>query len=87
MIIELGLTGDARKELTKAVSEIIGAPAEYQYMPTCAYIIGGLYTITREGNLEISDTADSKEVEKLIDELVSRGYDIPTSENDKTADI
>lgn len=84
MIIELGLTGDARKELAKAVSEIIGAPAEYQYMPTCAYIIGGLYTITREGNLEISDTADSKEVEKLIDELVRRSYDIPTDENKLT---
>lgn len=78
MIIELGLTGNDRKELVKAVSEIIGATAEYQYMPTCAYIIGGHYTITKEGNLEISDTADSKEVEKLIDELVRRGYDIPT---------
>lgn len=84
MIIELGLTGDARKELAKAVSEIIGAPAEYQYMPTCAYIIGGYYTITKEGNLEISDTADSKEVENLIDELVRRGYDIPTDENKLT---
>lgn len=84
MIIELGLTGDARKELAKAVSEIIGAPAEYQYMPTCAYIIGGLYTITREGNLEISDAADSKEAENLIDELVRRGYDIPTDENKLT---
>ncbi len=84
MIIELGLTGDARKELAKAVSEIIGAPAEYQYMPTCAYIIGGLYTITREGNLEICDRADSKEVENLIDELVRRGYDIPTDENKLT---
>lgn len=78
MIIELGLTGNDRKELVKAVSEIIGAPAEYQYMPTCAYIIGGHYTITKVGNLEISDTADSKEVEKLIDELIRRGYDIPT---------
>lgn len=78
MIIELGLTGNDRKELVKAVSEIIGAPAEYQYMPTCAYIIGGHYTITKEGNLDIRDTADSKEVEKLIDELVRRGYDIPT---------
>ena len=40
MIIELELTGTDRKELVKAVSEIIGVPAEYQYMPTCAYIIG-----------------------------------------------
>ena len=37
MIIELHLTGNERKGLAKAVSEIIGAPSEYQYMPTCAY--------------------------------------------------
>lgn len=80
MIIELGLTGNDRKELVKAVSEIIGAPAEYQYMPTCAYIIGRNYTVTKEGNLEISDSADSKEVENLIDELVSRGYNVPEVE-------
>lgn len=84
MIIELGLTGSDRKELVKAVSEIIGAPAEYQYMPTCAYKIGRDYTVTKEGNLEISDSADSKEVENLIDELGSRGYDVPiTGETDE----
>ena len=55
MIIELHLTGNERKGLAKAVSEIIGAPSEYQYMPTCAYKIGRDYTITKEGNLEISD--------------------------------
>lgn len=46
MIIELGLTGNERKELVKAVSEIIGTPAEYQYMPTCAYKIGRNYERT-----------------------------------------
>ena len=72
MMIELHLTGNERKGLVKAVSEIIGAPSEYQYMPTCAYKIGRDYTITKEGNLEISDSADSKEVENLIDELVRK---------------
>lgn len=83
MIIEFGLTGNDRKELVKAVSEIIGIPAEYQYMPTCAYKIGEDYTVTKEGNLEISDSADSKEVENLIDELGSRGYNIPTVEDEE----
>ena len=77
MIIELHFTGNERKELVKAVSEIIGVPAEYQYMPTCAYKIGDFYTVTKEGNLEISDSADGKEVEMLIDKLVHRGYDVP----------
>lgn len=84
MIIALQLTGSDRKELAHAVSEIIGAPAEYQYMPTCAYKIGDFFTVTKEGNLDICDRADSKEVENLIDELVRRGYDIPTDENKLT---
>lgn len=85
MIIELGLKGNDRKELAKAVSEIIGVPTEYQYMPTCAYKIGKDYTVTKAGNLEISDSADSKETQHLIDELVSRGYNIPTAEDETTA--
>ena len=82
MIIELHFTGNERKELVKAVSEIFGVPAEYQYMPTCAYKIGDFYTVTKEGNLEISDSADGKEVEMLIDELVHRGYDVPLDEEE-----
>ena len=82
MIIEFQLTGEKRKELVNAVSEIIDVPAEYQFMPTCAYKIGDFYTVTKEGNLEISDSADSKEVENLIDKLVNRGYDVPLDEEE-----
>ncbi|MDD6086261.1 MAG: virulence protein [Oscillospiraceae bacterium] len=82
MIIEFQLTGEKRKELAKTVSEIIGAPAEYQFMPTCAYKIGDFYIVSKEGNLEISDSADGKEVEMLIDELVHRGYDVPLDEEE-----
>ena len=80
MIIEFQLTGEKQKELVNTVSEIIGIPAEYQFMPTCAYKIGDFYTVTKEGNLEISDSADGKEVEMLIDKLVHRGYDVPLDE-------
>ena len=82
MIIEFQLTGEKRKELAKTVSEIIGAPAEYQYMPTCAYKIGRDYTITKEGNLEISDSADRKEIDMLIGELSDKGYDVPLDEEE-----
>ena len=85
MIIELELIGNDRKELAKAVSEIIGVPAEYQYMPTCAYKIGEDYTITKEGNLEIIDSADSKEKEHLLVELENKGYNIPAIEDETTA--
>ena len=78
MTIEFHLTGENRKALVKAISEILEIPAEYQYMPTCAYKIGECYTVTKEGNLEISDSADKKETEHLMEELKKRGYDIPT---------
>ena len=82
MTIAFHLTGENRKTMVKAVSEILEIPAEYQYMPTCAYKIGECYTVTKEGNLEISDSADGKEVEMLIDELVHRGYDVPLDEEE-----
>ncbi len=77
MEIKFNCIGAKRKKLAQAISEIIGTPAEYQYMPTCAYTIGDFYTVTKDGNLEIDDKADSKEVDNLIVQLVSRGYDLP----------
>ena len=79
MTIKFQLTGEKRKGLVNAISEIIGAPAEYQFMPTCAYKIGDFYTVNKEGNLEISDSADGKEIEMLISELASRRYEIPSA--------
>ena len=85
MTIEFHLTGEKRKALVKAINEILEIPAEYQYMPTCAYKIGECYTVTKEGNLEISDSADSKETEHLMEELKKRGYDVPdTTEPEST---
>ena len=85
MIIEFQLTGEKRKELVNTVSEIIGIPAEYQFMPTCAYKIGDFYTVTKEGNREISESADSQETEHLMEELKKRGYDVPdTTEPEST---
>ena len=82
MTIAFHLTGENRKTMVKAVSEILEIPAEYQFMPTCAYKIGDFYTVSKEGNLEISNSADGKEVEMLIDELVNRGYDVPLDEEE-----
>ena len=85
MTIAFHLTGENRKTLVKAISEIIGIQAIYQFMPTCAYKIGECYTVTKEGNLEISYSADSKETEHLMEELKKRGYDVPgTTEPEST---
>ena len=77
MIIEFHLAGENRKKLAWAIATITGTTAEYQYMPTCAYKIGECYTITKSGDLEISDQADHKETERLLAELANRGYVVP----------
>lgn len=62
-----------RKPLVKAISEFTGADAVYMRTPTYAYQID-YFTVTREGNLEFDDRADSKEIEGLIEFLAERGF-------------
>lgn len=81
MIIAFGRAGNERKKLAWAIATIIGTTAEYQYMPTCTYKIGECYTVTKAGDLEISDQADREETERLLAELANQGYAVPdTSE-------
>lgn len=62
-----------RKPLVKAISEFTGADAVYLRTPTYAYRID-YFTVTREGNLEFDDRADSKEIEGLLEFLAERGF-------------
>ena len=62
-----------RKPLVKAISEFTGADAVYMRTPTYAYRID-YFTVTREGNLEFDDRADSEEIEGLLEFLVGRGF-------------
>lgn len=60
-----------RKPLVKAISEFTGADAVYMRTPTYAYRID-YFTVTREGNLEFDDRADSEEIEGLLEFLAER---------------
>lgn len=62
-----------RKPLVKAISEFTGADAVYLRTPTYAYRID-YFTVTREGNLEFDDRADSEEIEELLEFLAERGF-------------
>lgn len=62
-----------RKPLVKAISEFTGADAVYMRTPTYAYQID-YFTVTRDGNLEFDDRADSEEIEGLLDFLAERGF-------------
>lgn len=69
-----------RKPLVKAISEFTGADAVYMRTPTYAYRID-YFTVTREGNLEFDDRADSEEIEKLLEFLSERGFTADTAAN------
>ena len=60
-----------RKELVKAISEILSEKAEYMRMPTCAYRVGG-YTIAKDGTL--TWVADVTDAEVLLQALTARGW-------------
>ena len=62
-----------RKPLVKAISEFTGADAVYLRTPTYAYRID-YFTVTREGNLEFDDRADSEVIEGLLEFLAERGF-------------
>lgn len=67
-----------RKPLVKAISKFTGADAVYMRTPTYAYQID-YFTVTREGNLEFDDRADSEEIEGLLEFLAERGFIADTS--------
>lgn len=62
-----------RKPLVQAISEFTGTAAVYMRTPTYAYQID-YFTVTREGNLEFDDMADSEEIEGLIEFLAEKGF-------------
>ena len=75
MEIKYNITGNARRDFVKAISEIAEIPPIYMGAPSFSYKIGDWYTVTKDGNLEICDSADSEEVELLIEALLERDYE------------
>lgn len=91
MRIEFNVTGAKRKELAASLSELMDMPAEYQYMPTCAYKIS-YFTVTKDGALEFDEQLTEEQLGKLMEFLNSRGFtaaEMPTaaaeSENEENS--
>lgn len=71
-----------RKPFVKALEEITGAKAVYMKTPTYAYTVD-YFTVTREGNLEFDDMADSEEIERVLEELDKKGFHCESAEYDE----
>lgn len=79
MMIYYNLTGAARKDLVKKISELTGIKAVYKGVPSCAYQVGD-YTITKDGSLSWPDLNDAdldflSERELLIERLSEAGFE------------
>ena len=61
-----------RKELVKAIGEIIGIKPQHMYAPTMAYRIGE-FTVDREG---VISCEDEKAAGVLRDQLLEMGYEV-----------
>ncbi len=77
MELRFNVTGPDRKRLAAAIAEFTQCRAEYQYMPTCAYVIG-TYTLTKEGTLICEE---SEVPTSLLSYLADAGF---TAERDNS---
>ena len=87
MEYKFNVTGTDRKRLAAAISEFTGEKAEYQFMPTCAYVIGN-FTLSKEGTLSCEDSTD---VTALLEKLTADGFtaeyeEVPIAETETEAD-
>lgn len=76
MVLKYNLTGDKRKQLVGAVSEVLDQPTKYHGVPTFSYEVGG-YTIDKNGTLTGPDNLD------LEDALHQVGFDADEREYDE----
>lgn len=74
MIIHYNVTGAERKELVKIISETVGANYCYLGVPSCSYGID-YFIVTKDGDLEFDDMADSEEVEAVLLALADAGFE------------
>ena len=73
MEIKYGVTGKDRKALVMTIAEITGADAIYKGVPTCNYEVD-YFTVDKAGTLFFDDSADSEDVEHLLEELARSGF-------------
>ncbi len=67
------VTGERRKALVSAVSEILGEDAVYQGAPTFAFAVDG-YIISRNGVITCPETVIPEDIAILLSELKNLGF-------------
>ena len=81
--LDYNVSGEKRKQLVRAMSEILGEDAVYQGAPSFAYRVDG-YTVSRNGQITCPDTATREEVAQLVEFLREQGF-VPENVEDDSA--
>ena len=71
--LDYNVSGEKRKQLVRAMSEILGEDAVYQGAPSFAYHVDG-YMVSRNGLVTCPDTATHAEITQLVDSLREQGF-------------
>ena len=81
--LDYNVSGEKRKQLVRAMSEILGEDAVYQGAPSFAYRVDG-YTVSRNGLVTCPDTATREEITQLVGTLREQGF-VPENFEDDPA--
>jgi hypothetical protein len=76
MEIIFRVTGPQRKEMVKAISEILeDCPSKYKGPPTFAYEVGE-FQISKDGILSFDNMTDRELVKRVLEGLADRGFEM-----------
>ena len=83
--IKYAASGEQRKKLVNALSEILGYESKYLKAPSYGYEIGSCI-VNRAGDIEFPDDMTEEEIEAIVKKLTWHGFervlDEPTGEID-----
>lgn len=83
--IKYAASGEQRKKLVNALSEILECESKYLKAPTYGYEVGACI-VNRAGDIEFPDDMDEEEIESMVKKLTWHGFeralDEPTGEID-----
>ena len=81
--LDYNVSGEKRKRLVRAMSEILGEDAVYQGAPSFAYQVDD-YTVSRNGLVTCPDTATREEIIQLVGTLREQGFVLENFEDDSS---
>lgn len=83
--IKYAASGEQRKQLVNALSEVIGCESKYLKAPSYGYEVGSC-VVNRTGDIEFPDDMTEEEIEAIVKKLTWHGFervlDEPTGEID-----